>query len=74
MLCHGSHGLSLSVGFSNTTLYLNRLTDAVIENCTIIDSMTGIHVKTHIDAGIGEITNVTYRNIRMIGTYIIRGQ
>ncbi|KAL1509619.1 hypothetical protein ABEB36_004329 [Hypothenemus hampei] len=69
MLCHGSHGLSLSVGFSNETIALNTLTDVVIENSTIIDAMDGIHVKTHIDAGKGQLTNVTYRNINILGSY-----
>ncbi|CAG9767025.1 unnamed protein product [Ceutorhynchus assimilis] len=69
MLCYGSHGLSLSVGFSNDSVARNSLTNALIENSTIIDAMDGIHVKTHIDAGVGEVTNVTYRNIVMLGSY-----
>lgn len=66
LLCHGSHGLSLSVGFSNTTTELNTLTNVVIENSTIIDAMDGIHIKTHSDAGSGQVTNITYRNINIL--------
>ncbi|KAF7280327.1 hypothetical protein GWI33_006236 [Rhynchophorus ferrugineus] len=69
LLCHGSHGLSLSVGFSNDSFETNTLTDVVIEDSIIIDAMDGIHIKTHIDAGEGIIRNVTYRNIFMIGSY-----
>lgn len=69
LLCVGSHGLSLSVGFSNDSFEENSLTNILIQNSTIIDAMDGIHIKTHTNAGAGIIANVTYRNIFMIGSY-----
>nr|ADU33258.1 endopolygalacturonase [Sitophilus oryzae] len=69
LLCHGSHGLSLSVGQSNYSREANTLTDVIIENSVIIDAMDGIHIKTHPNAAKGSIRNITYRNILMVGSY-----
>ncbi|KAJ8945273.1 hypothetical protein NQ318_016042 [Aromia moschata] len=61
--CSGSHGLSLSVGFSNTSYYDNTVRNITYSNSTLTHSMTAIHIKTHNDGGPGEITDVTYEDI-----------
>ncbi|XP_060535592.1 polygalacturonase-like [Cylas formicarius] len=65
--CVGSHGLSISVGFSNDSVKLNTLTNVVISNSVLEFGENGIHVKTHVDGGEGLINNVTYENIRLSG-------
>ncbi|XP_060534909.1 polygalacturonase-like [Cylas formicarius] len=65
LFCHGSHGLSISVGFSNDSVPLNTLENVTIADSVIVNSDNGIHIKTHIDGGYGSIKNVTYRNITM---------
>lgn len=67
LTCYGSHGISISVGFSNDSMEQNTLTDVLIEEALIFEAMSGIHIKTHIDAGVGLIRNITYRNIGIIG-------
>nr|CCJ09442.1 glycoside hydrolase family 28 protein [Phaedon cochleariae] len=67
MDCTGSHGLSISVGFSKHSFLHNRVANVVIENSVLRDGDNGIHVKTHTDGYLGEIRNITYRNIRMSG-------
>ncbi|KAH1026480.1 hypothetical protein HUJ05_000145 [Dendroctonus ponderosae] len=69
LTCYGSHGISISVGFSNDSIEQNTLSDVLIEDALIFEAMSGIHIKTHIDAGVGLIRNVTYRNIGIIGSY-----
>ncbi|XP_060535280.1 uncharacterized protein LOC132707435 isoform X2 [Cylas formicarius] len=63
MYCHGTHGLSISVGFSNTSVPLNTLSNVTFADSILVNSDNGIHIKTHRDGGYGSITNVTYRNI-----------
>nr|ADU33281.1 endopolygalacturonase [Chrysomela tremula] len=67
MDCTGSHGLSISVGFSHRSFLHNRVVDVIIENSVLRDGDNGIHVKTHTDGYLGEIKNITYRNIHMTG-------
>ncbi|XP_019761280.2 probable endopolygalacturonase I [Dendroctonus ponderosae] len=69
LTCYGSHGISISVGFSNDSIEQNTLSDVLIEDALIFEAMSGIHIKTHIDAGVGLIRNITYRNIGIIGSY-----
>ncbi|XP_060534970.1 uncharacterized protein LOC132707227 isoform X2 [Cylas formicarius] len=65
MFCHGTHGLSISVGFSNTSVPLNTLSNVTFTDSVLVNSENGIHIKTHYQGGYGSITNVTYRNISM---------
>ncbi|KAL1505594.1 hypothetical protein ABEB36_005123 [Hypothenemus hampei] len=62
-VCQGGHGLSISVGFSNTSVHLNTLKNVTISNSILEGGENGIHIKTHVDAGNGLIQNVTYDNI-----------
>ncbi|XP_060534979.1 polygalacturonase-like [Cylas formicarius] len=65
--CHGGHGLSLSVGFSNDSIKLNTLTNVVIRNSVLELGENAIHIKTHADGGEGLINNVTYEDIQFTG-------
>nr|ADU33355.1 endopolygalacturonase [Leptinotarsa decemlineata] len=65
--CSGSHGLSLSVGFSKHSFSHNKVTNVTFRDSVIVNAGSGIHVKTHTDGGLGEIRNVTYENIYMAG-------
>ncbi|XP_060534912.1 polygalacturonase-like [Cylas formicarius] len=67
LFCSGTHGLSISVGFSNTSVQLNTLTNVTILDSVVVNSINAIHIKTHRDGGYGSITNVTYQNITMTG-------
>nr|ADU33340.1 endopolygalacturonase [Gastrophysa viridula] len=67
MDCTGSHGLSISVGFSKHSFLHNSVVDVVVEDSVLRDGANGIHVKTHTDGYAGEIRNVVYRNIHMTG-------
>ncbi|KAJ8970226.1 hypothetical protein NQ317_003772 [Molorchus minor] len=67
LYCSGSHGLSLSVGMSNSTPAANTLSNVVFSNCTVANSRNGIHVKTHTTGTTGYIKNVTYENINLSG-------
>ncbi|KAJ8945272.1 hypothetical protein NQ318_016041 [Aromia moschata] len=61
--CSGSHGISLSVGFSKTSYIDNTVKNVTYSNCTLTHSSNAIHIKTHNDGGPGEITDVTYQDI-----------
>ncbi|XP_066258091.1 uncharacterized protein [Euwallacea similis] len=63
MICYGGHGLSISVGFSKDTFYLNHLQNVTISNSNLEGGENGIHIKTHIDGGEGLLRNITYDNI-----------
>ncbi|XP_050303857.1 polygalacturonase-like isoform X2 [Anthonomus grandis grandis] len=65
--CHGSHGLSISVGFSKNDSSVNMLRNVTIRDSFLIDGENGIHIKTHNDGGKGLITDITYENITFIG-------
>ncbi|KAJ8945271.1 hypothetical protein NQ318_016040 [Aromia moschata] len=61
--CSGSHGISISVGFSKTSFYDNTVRNITYSNCTLSNSINAIHIKTHNDGGPGEIEDVTYEDI-----------
>ncbi|CAG9762845.1 unnamed protein product [Ceutorhynchus assimilis] len=63
LYCHGSHGLSISVGFSNDSVALNTIRNVSFSNSILDGGRNGIHIKTHIDGGFGNITGVIYSNI-----------
>ncbi|XP_050303599.1 uncharacterized protein LOC126741265 [Anthonomus grandis grandis] len=63
MSCFGGHGLSISVGFSNESVQQNTLSNVIVSDSVIQNGENGIHIKTHVDGGLGSITNVTYKNI-----------
>lgn len=65
--CHGGHGLSISVGFSNDSIPLNTLRNVTISNSMLYGGENGIHIKTHVDGWIGSIENITYENILIRG-------
>ncbi|KAJ8970495.1 hypothetical protein NQ314_001194 [Rhamnusium bicolor] len=64
LYCNGSHGISLSVGFSKTSHFDNTVRNVTYSNCTVVNSINAIHIKTHNDGGPGVISDVTYENIR----------
>lgn len=66
LFCHGSHGLSISVGFSEN-YDENTVDDINFMDSTVVDGENAIHIKTHADAGLGAVTNVTYKNITFSG-------
>ncbi|ERL93007.1 hypothetical protein D910_10309 [Dendroctonus ponderosae] len=61
--CHGSHGLSISVGFSADDITVNTLRNITIRDSYLNSGANGIHIKTHNDGGPGLISGVTYSNI-----------
>jgi polygalacturonase len=62
--CIGGHGLSIgSVGGRNNNVVKN----VQITNSRISKSENGIRIKTKAGKGKGEVTNVTYSNIRLDG-------
>ncbi|CAG9761251.1 unnamed protein product [Ceutorhynchus assimilis] len=61
--CHGSHGLSISVGFSPDDISVNTLKNVTIKDSYLVKGMNGIHIKTHNDGGPGLISDITYKNI-----------
>ncbi|XP_060528071.1 polygalacturonase-like [Cylas formicarius] len=65
--CTGGHGLSLSVGFSTTSVEDNTVTNVTFTDSKVIDSRNAIHIKTHRDAGDGAIKDITYKNIQFDG-------
>ncbi|KAL1505593.1 hypothetical protein ABEB36_005122 [Hypothenemus hampei] len=65
LYCHGSHGLSISVGFSNDSIALNTILNVSFTNSIVEAGRNGIHIKTHVDGGNGNITGVTYKNITL---------
>nr|AEE63609.1 unknown [Dendroctonus ponderosae] len=65
LYCHGGHGLSISVGFSNDSIALNTIQNVSFVNSVMDGGRNGIHVKTHVDGGIGNITGVIYKNVTM---------
>ncbi|CAH1106440.1 unnamed protein product [Psylliodes chrysocephalus] len=64
LYCSGGHGISLSVGFSKHSYRHNTVHNVTFIDCTVVRSQNGIHVKTHNDGYLGEIKNVTYKNIK----------
>ncbi|CAG9861649.1 unnamed protein product [Phyllotreta striolata] len=66
LYCSGGHGISLSVGFSKHSYRHNTVHNVTFSDCTVARSQNGIHVKTHNDGYLGEIKNITYRNIKFI--------
>nr|AEE61870.1 unknown [Dendroctonus ponderosae] len=66
LTCYGSHGLSISVGFSQDVFELNSLQNVTFRNSSVTGGDNGIHIKTHVDAGLGLIQNVTYQDIQLI--------
>lgn len=67
LTCSGSHGLSLSVGQSQTNPADNVVTNVTFIDSIVTDGRNGIHIKTHSDATTGSLTDVTYKNIKMSG-------
>lgn len=67
MVCYGGHGLSISVGFSNESYEQNVLKNVIIKDSILEGGENAIHVKTHVDGGIGLIQNITYENIDFQG-------
>ncbi|KAF7271943.1 hypothetical protein GWI33_015241 [Rhynchophorus ferrugineus] len=65
--CHGGHGLSISVGFSNDSFALNTLFNVTFSNSHLEGGENGIHIKTHIDSSKGLMQNITYRNVTFNG-------
>ncbi|CAG9760825.1 unnamed protein product [Ceutorhynchus assimilis] len=66
MECYGTHGLSISVGFSNDSIKdnpLNTLSNVHISNSIVHGGENVIHIKTHNEGGYGIIENVTYENL-----------
>jgi polygalacturonase len=62
--CIGGHGLSIgSVGGRNN----NVVKGVKIMNSSIKDSENGVRIKTKSGQGKGEVTDVTYSNIRLSG-------
>lgn len=70
LYCSGGHGISLSVGFSKHSYRHNTVHNVTFIDCTVVRSQNGIHVKTHNDGYLGEIKNVTYKNIKFSGKQI----
>ncbi|XP_050512596.1 polygalacturonase [Diabrotica virgifera virgifera] len=64
--CYGGHGISLSVGFSHRSYKHNTVHNVTFIDCVVARSENGIHVKTHNDGYLGEIKNVTYKNIEFV--------
>lgn len=67
LTCSGGHGLSLSVGQSSADGNPNTVKNVTFSDCTVMNSRNGIHVKTHMDAGTGAISDVTYERIKLTG-------
>lgn len=67
LYCSGGHGLSLSVGQSGKNGNPNTVQNVTFNNCTVENSLNGIHVKTHKNAGTGSISDVTYKDIKLSG-------
>ncbi|XP_050303707.1 polygalacturonase-like, partial [Anthonomus grandis grandis] len=65
LFCHGSHGLSISVGFSNDSIQLNTILNVSFADSVVTSGRNGIHVKTHVDGGYGNITGVVFKNITL---------
>lgn len=61
--CHGGHGLSISVGFSNDSFALNMLSNVIFRNSHLEGGENGIHIKTHVDSSKGLMQNITYMNV-----------
>ncbi|CAG9764575.1 unnamed protein product [Ceutorhynchus assimilis] len=76
LTCYGGHGLSISVGFSNESIAQNTLRNVAVMNSVLMGGQNGIHIKTHVDGGLGVIENVTYSNIVLhgLGSYGINIQ
>ncbi|CAG9854090.1 unnamed protein product [Phyllotreta striolata] len=66
MQCTGSHGLSIAVGIWNTYA-LNTVNNVTFSNSVVQASRLGIHVKTIAGSQTGEISDVTYKNIKLSG-------
>ncbi|KAJ3348437.1 hypothetical protein HDU83_001322 [Entophlyctis luteolus] len=58
--CIGGHGISIGSVNSN-----NAVANAYIKNCTVIDSLNGIRIKTVSGATAASVTNVTYEDITL---------
>ncbi|XP_060535047.1 polygalacturonase-like [Cylas formicarius] len=67
LFCHGSHGLSLSLGFANNSFAENSVDNVIVRNATLVNGENAIHIKTHTDAGNGLISNVIYEDIKFAG-------
>lgn len=67
MYCSGGHGLSISVGLSKEDGSPNTISDINFLDCTVVNSANGIHIKTHNDGGKGELSDITYDNIKLSG-------
>ncbi|XP_060535388.1 polygalacturonase-like [Cylas formicarius] len=67
LFCHGSHGLSLSVGFSNDSFVKNSVDNVTVRNSTLVNGENAIHIKTHTNAGQGLISNILYEDITFEG-------
>ncbi|CAH1099205.1 unnamed protein product [Psylliodes chrysocephalus] len=64
--CTGGHGLSIAVGIYNTYA-LNTVHNVTFQNSVVKNSRNGIHVKTIAGSQTGEISAVTYKNIKLSG-------
>ncbi|XP_057668419.1 polygalacturonase-like [Diorhabda carinulata] len=64
--CTGSHGLSIAVGiyqaYADNTVHNVTFKDSVVENANL-----GMHIKTIAGSQKGEISSVTYSNIKLSG-------
>ncbi|XP_060535029.1 polygalacturonase-like [Cylas formicarius] len=67
VFCHGSKGISISVGFSNDSIESNTLENVTFTNSVVVGGWNAIHIRTHADSGEGIINNVTYENIVFSG-------
>jgi len=56
------------VGFSNDSIPLNTIQNVSFYDSVVESGRNGIHVKTHVDGGYGNITGVIYKNITLRGS------
>ncbi|XP_072401983.1 polygalacturonase-like [Diabrotica undecimpunctata] len=64
--CSGGHGLSLAAGIYND-YSLNTIHDVTFKDSVVSNSRNGIHIKTIPGNQRGEISSVTYSNIKLSG-------
>ncbi|XP_060517916.1 uncharacterized protein LOC132696850 [Cylas formicarius] len=64
-VCTGSHGFDIAAGqdLNND----NFVTNVTFQNSILVDSMVGLSMLSVVDGGTGEISKITYNNIKIQG-------
>ncbi|XP_056630631.1 polygalacturonase-like [Diorhabda sublineata] len=65
--CVNSNGICATAGYSQTSYEENTTKNITFHNCVMEGGLTGVQILAKWNAGLGEISDITFQNVKLVG-------